>query len=123
ETVLQFIKDLKARPEIASAFTIFDASYPQYLLHVNLDKAAQKGVSVSNAMGTLQTLLGSEYATNFIRFGQMYKVMVQALPEYRAKPEDLLKLYVKNKEGEMVPLSAFIKIERTYGVDQLTRYN
>lgn len=123
EVVQRFITDLKARPEIASAFTIFDASYPQYLLHIDVDKAAQKGVSVRNAMGTLQTLLGSEYATNFIRFGQMYKVMVQALPEYRAKPDDLLQLYIKNKEGEMVPLSAFVKIERTYGVDQLTRYN
>jgi HAE1 family hydrophobic/amphiphilic exporter-1 len=74
-------------------------------------------------MGTLQTLLGSEYATNFIKYGQLYKVMVQALPEYRAKPEDILKLYVKNDAGEMVPLSAFMRIERTYGVDQLTRYN
>ncbi len=121
--VQQFVKDLKARPEIASAFTIFDASYPQYMLHIDNDKAAQKGVTVNNAMGALQTLLGSEYATNFIRFGQMYKVMVQALPEYRAKPEDILKLYVKNDKGEMVPLSAFISIEKIYGVDQVTRYN
>ncbi len=124
ETVVhQFINDLKERPEIASAFTIFDASFPQYLIHIDYDKAAQKGVTVDNAMGTLQTLLGSEYATNFIRFGQMYKVMVQALPEYRAKPEDILKLYVKNGKDEMVPLSAFTKIERVYGVDQITRYN
>jgi HAE1 family hydrophobic/amphiphilic exporter-1 len=124
ETVVNdFIIDLKKRPEIASAFTIFDASYPQYLLHVDEDKAAQKGVTIDNAMGTLQTLLGSEYATNFIKYGQLYKVMVQALPEYRAKPEDILKLYVKNDAGEMVPLSAFMRIERTYGVDQLTRYN
>lgn len=121
--VQQFILDLKARPEIASAFTIFDASYPQYLLHFDGDKAAQKGITVSNAMGALQTLLGSEYATNFIRFGQLYKVMVQALPEYRAKPEDILKLYVKNDDDEMVPLSAFMRIEKVYGVDQITRYN
>lgn len=123
EAVKQFIVDLKARPEIASAFTIFDASYPQYMLHIDVDKAAQKGVTVNNAMGTLQTLLGSEYATNFIRFGQMYKVMVQALPEYRAKPDDILKLSVKNDKDEMVPLSAFIGIEKVSGVDQITRYN
>jgi len=121
--VKQFISDLKTQPEIASAFTIFDANYPQYTLHFDMDKAAQKGVTVSNAMGSLQTMLGSEYATNFIRFGQMYKVMVQALPEYRALPEDLLKLYVKNDKEEMVPLSAFMTIEKTYGVDQVTRYN
>ena len=123
DVVRQFIADLKARPEIASAFTIFDASFPQYTLHIDIDKAAQKGVTINNAMGSLQTLLGSEYATNFIRFGQMYKVMVQALPEYRAKPDDLLKLYVKNDQDEMVSLSAFVMMEKTYGVDQVTRYN
>lgn len=124
ETVVnQFIVDLKARPEIASAFTIFDASYPQYMLHIDNDKAAQKGVTVNNAMGALQTLLGSEYATNFIRFGQMYKVMVQALPEYRANPEDILKLTVKNDKDEMVSLATFMSIEKVYGVDQITRYN
>lgn len=117
EVVRQFISDLKAQPEIASAFTIFDASFPQYTLHIDIDKAAQKGVTINNAMGSLQTLLGSEYATNFIRFGQMYKVMVQASPEYRAKPEDLLNLYAKNDKGEMVSLSAFVTMEKTYGVD------
>lgn len=122
-TVKKFIEDLKARPEIGSAFTIFDASFPQYLLHIDEDKASQKGVTVNNAMGSLQTLLGSEYATNFIRFGQMYKVMVQALPEYRSKPEDILNLYVKNNQDEMVPLSAFVRVEKVYGVDQITRYN
>jgi len=123
EVVQTFIADLKARPEIGSAFTIFDASYPQYLLKIDQDKAAQKGVTINNAMGTLQTMLGSEYATNFIRFGTMYRVMLQALPEYRQKPEDILKLYVKNSRDEMVPLSAFITLEKTYGVDQVTRYN
>lgn len=123
KVVNQFIKDLKARPEIASVFTIFDASYPQYLLHIDEDKATQKGVTINNALGSLQTLLGSEYATNFIRFGQMYKVMVQALPQYRTKPEDILNIYVKNKNEEMVALSSFVSIERVYGVEQTTRYN
>lgn len=122
-TVNQFIKDLAERPEIGSAFSIFDASYPQFLLRIDTDKAAQKGVTVNNAMSSLQTLLGSEYATNFIRFGQMYKVMIQALPEYRSTPEDVLKLYVKSDNNEMVPLSAFTTIEKVYGVDQITRYN
>jgi hydrophobic/amphiphilic exporter-1 (mainly G- bacteria), HAE1 family len=123
QVVNTFIEDLKSQPEISSAFTIFNAGYPQYTLQIDIDLATQKGVTINNAMGTLQTLLGSEYATNFIRFGQMYKVMVQALPEYRAQPDDLLKLTVKNDRDEMVPLSAFAKIEKTYGVDQVTRYN
>lgn len=123
KVVNQFIKDLKSRPEIASAFTIFDASYPQYMVNVDTDKAAQKQVTVNNAMSTLQSMLGSEYASNFIKYGQLYKVMIQALPAYRSKPEDILKLYVKNKEGEMVALSSFVTIERIYGIDQITRYN
>jgi HAE1 family hydrophobic/amphiphilic exporter-1 len=85
--------------------------------------AAKKGITVDNAMSNLQTLIGSFYATNFIRFGQMYKVMLQADPKYRAHPEDILKLRVKNKDGEMVPYSLFCKVERIYGPEQLTRYN
>ena len=124
ETVTQqFMKDLVNRPEIENAFTIYDASFPQYMLYVDPDKAAQKGVSVGKAMQTLQTLIGSEYATNFIRFGQMYKVMVQALPEYRAQLDDLLKLNVKNEAGEMVPFTAFMRVERVYGMEQVTRLN
>jgi len=118
-----FIDALKKRPEIGNAFTSFDATYPQYLIHVDQDMAAQKGVTIDNAMSNLQTLIGSFYATNFIRFGQMYKVMVQASPEYRAKPEDLLTLHAKNDKGEMVPYSTFVRLERVYGPEQLTRYN
>ncbi|RYC68126.1 efflux RND transporter permease subunit [Spirosoma sordidisoli] len=121
--VRRFVQDLEDRPEIENTFTIFDASFPQYMLYVDPDKAAQKSVSVGKAMQTLQTLIGSEYATNFIRFGQMYKVMVQALPSYRAQLDDLLKLYVKNDNGEMVPFSAFMRVERVYGLEQATRYN
>jgi HAE1 family hydrophobic/amphiphilic exporter-1 len=119
----KFVKDLMASPEIATAFSSFDASFPQYMIHVDADIAAKKGVSVDVAMSTLQTLIGSLYASNFIRFGQMYKVMVQADPSFRKAPEDLLKLYVKNNRGEMVPFSTFIRLERVYGPELLTRYN
>jgi HAE1 family hydrophobic/amphiphilic exporter-1 len=122
-TTNQFIESLKKRPEIGSAFTSFDASFPQYLIHVDQGMAAKKGVSIENAMSNLQTLMGSFYASNFIRFGQMYKVMVQADPHFRAKPEDLLKLHVKNDRNEMVSYSDFVKLERVYGPEQLTRYN
>jgi hydrophobic/amphiphilic exporter-1 (mainly G- bacteria), HAE1 family len=124
ETVTkQFVEDLISRPEIESCFTIFDASFPQYNLIVDYDKASQKGVTVNNSLSVLSALVGSEYASNFVKFGKTYKVMVQALPEYRANPEDILKFTVKNNRDEMVPLSAFIKLEKTYGVDQITRYN
>jgi hydrophobic/amphiphilic exporter-1 (mainly G- bacteria), HAE1 family len=118
-----FIEALIARPEIENAFTSFDASYPQYLIHIDQDIAGQKGITIESAMNNLQTLIGSYYTSNFIRFGQMYKVMVQAAPEYRATPEDILKLHVKNQFGEMVPYASFVRLERVYGPEQLTRYN
>lgn len=118
-----FVNTLNQRPEIANSFTSFDASFPQYLVHIDNISASQKGVVISDVLSTLQTYLGSEYATNFIRFGQLYKVMVQALPEFRAKPDDIMKLYVKNKDGEMVPVTAFLRIEKIYGPEVVTRYN
>jgi hydrophobe/amphiphile efflux-1 (HAE1) family protein len=119
----KFIEALERTPEINAAFSSFDASFPQYMIHVDQEMAAKKGVTIDRAMSALQTYMGSFYASNFIRFGQMYKVMVQAAPNYRAKPEDILQLYVKNNKGEMVPYSTFIRLERVYGPEQLTRYN
>ncbi|AYN03778.1 MULTISPECIES: efflux RND transporter permease subunit [unclassified Flavobacterium] len=123
EVTKNFIKELNASPEIQNSFSSFDATFPQYLIHIDYDMAAKKGVSVDNAMSTLQTMLGSFYATNFIRFSQMYKVMVQASPEFRKNPESILDMYLKNDAGEMVPFSTFIKLERVYGPEVLTRYN
>jgi hydrophobic/amphiphilic exporter-1 (mainly G- bacteria), HAE1 family len=119
----EFLKELNASPEIQNSFSSFDATFPQYLIHIDYDLAAKKGISVDNAMSTLQTMLGSFYATNFIRFSQMYKVMVQASPEFRQNPESILDMYLKNDAGEMVPFSTFIKLERVYGPEVLTRYN
>ncbi|MES2003806.1 MAG: efflux RND transporter permease subunit [Bacteroidota bacterium] len=124
ETVANaFVNELKKHPAIGNAFTTFDASFPQYLVSVDNIKAAQKGVVLADVMNTLQAFIGSEYATNFIRFGQLYRVMIQSSPEFRSKPEDLMRLYVKNKLGEMVPVAAFLKIEKVYGPEQVTRYN
>ena len=118
-----FIEALQKNKVIAGAFTGFDPNFPQYMIHIDQEMAAQKGVSIDNAMSTLQTLVGSYYATNFIRFGQMYKVMLQADPQYRGKPEDILRLHVKNDKGLMVPYSTFISMERIFGPEQITRYN
>ncbi|AZB25395.1 efflux RND transporter permease subunit [Chryseobacterium bernardetii] len=118
-----FVKKLNEAPELQNNFTSFDATFPQYMINVDYDMAAKKGVSVDNAMSTLQTMLGSYYATNFIRFSQMYKVMVQASPEHRDTPESILNLYLKNDKGEIVPFSTFITIEKVYGPEVLTRYN
>ncbi|MCG9910086.1 MAG: efflux RND transporter permease subunit [Flavobacteriales bacterium] len=123
EVTNTFINDLLKTEKAGSAFTSFDVSFPQYLIHIDYDMAAKKGISVDNAMSTLQTLIGSFYATNFVRFNQMYKVMIQADPESRNTPNDLLRLFVKNERGEQVPFSTFIRMERVYGPEQITRYN
>lgn len=118
-----FVKELNKRKELTSVFSFYNASYPQYMLNIDNDKAQQKGVTIDNAMNTLSTLIGSNYETSFIKYDRQYKVMVQALPEYRALPQDLLKLYVKNDRGEMVPFSDFMKMDKVFGLSEITRHN
>ncbi|RAJ10505.1 HAE1 family hydrophobic/amphiphilic exporter-1 [Chitinophaga skermanii] len=124
ETVArEFVAELSKRKELQSVFTFYSASFPQYMLHIDNDIAQQKGVTIDNAMSTMSTLVGSNYETNFIKFGRQYKVMVQASPQYRALPEDIMKLYVKNDRDEMVPFSAFMTMEKVYGLSEITRHN
>ncbi|MFA6059859.1 MAG: efflux RND transporter permease subunit [Taibaiella sp.] len=119
----EFVRALSKRPELSSVFSFYSASFPQYMLKVDNDLAQQKGVSIDNAMNTLSTLIGSNYEISFIQFGRQYKVIVQASPQYRALPEDILKLYVKNNKDEMVPYSAFMSMEKVYGLSEITRHN
>lgn len=124
ETVSRdFVSELSKRPELSSVFTFYSASFPQYMLRIDNDIAQQKGVTLENAMNTLSTMIGSNYETNFIKYDRQYNVMVQALPQYRALPEDVLKLYVKNDRDEMVPFSAFMKMDKVYGLSEITRHN
>ncbi|HND16445.1 MAG TPA: efflux RND transporter permease subunit [Saprospiraceae bacterium] len=118
-----FVAALNKRRELSSVFSFYNASYPQYMVKIDNEKALQKGVTIENATNTLSTLIGSDYETSFIKYDHQYKVMVQALPSYRALPEDLLKLYVKNDKDEMVPFAAFMTIEKVYGLSEITRHN
>jgi len=118
-----FVNELSKRKELSSVFTFYSASFPQYLLIVDNEKAAQKGVSVGDALDNLSTLVGSNYETSFIKYDRQYKVMVQALPQYRVSPEDILKLYTKNEKGEMVPYGAFMRFEKVFGLSEITRHN
>lgn len=123
KVVKDFMTKLTEDEVIESVSSTFDVNFPQYMLEIDYDLAAKKGISVENSMSTLQTLLGSQYATNFIRYGQMYKVMVQSDAFSRKRPEDILNLYVKTADGEMVPYSSFMTMKRIYGPEQITRYN
>jgi hydrophobe/amphiphile efflux-1 (HAE1) family protein len=117
------VQELLKAPEIGYANSNFDANFPQFMVHVDQDIAAKKGVSIQKAMSTLQVLMGGMYISDFVRFDNMYDVMVQAAPQYRATPEDVLKVQVKNELGEMVPISSFIKMEKVYGPEQLEKHN
>lgn len=118
-----FMEALSKRKELTGLFTFFSANYPQYELKINNKIAMQKGVTISKAMENLNILIGSTYEQGFIRFGRFFKVYTQAGPEYRRLPSDLEKLFVKNEEGEMVPYSAFMTIEKKLGPNEITRYN
>ena len=118
-----FMEALGKRKELTGLFSFFSANYPQYDLKINNKIAMQKGVSIGKAMENLNILIGSTYEQGFILYGRFFKVYTQAAPEYRALPSDLEKLFVKNEEGEMVPYSAFMTMEKTLGPNEITRYN
>lgn len=119
----EFMKELQKRRELTGLFTFFSANYPQYELEVDNQLAMQKGVSIGDAMNTLSIFVGSTYELGFVKFQRFFKVFVQAAPEYRELPTDLLKLYVKNDKGEMVPFSAFMRIKKSQGANEINRYN
>ncbi len=119
----EFITELKKRKELAGLFTFFSANYPQYELKIDNDLAMQKGVSIGNAMNTLSIMIGSTYELGFIKYQRFFKVYVQASPEYRRLPQDILDMWVKNDKGDMVPFSAFMHIEKTQGANEINRYN
>lgn len=119
----QFVEDMSKRKELTGLFTFFAANYPQYELEIDNKVAMQKGVSIGKAMENLNILIGSTYEQGFIRFGRFFKVYVQSAPEFRRLPSDVLNLFVKNDHGEMVPYSSFMKLKKTQGPNEVTRFN
>jgi HAE1 family hydrophobic/amphiphilic exporter-1 len=119
----EFMAKLKKRKELAGLFTFFSAKYPQYELKIDNELAMQKGVSIGNAMNTLSVMVGSTYELGFIKYQRFFKVFVQASPEYRKLPGDILNMWAKNDKGEMVPFSAFMKVVKSQGANEINRYN
>ncbi|SMP73081.1 hydrophobe/amphiphile efflux-1 (HAE1) family protein [Neorhodopirellula lusitana] len=119
----KFMAALSTRKELKGLFTFFAANYPQYEIVIDNDVAMQKGVSIRDAMDNLSIVVGSTWEQGFVRFGQFYKVYVQAAPEFRRYPEDLDNMFVKNERDEMVPYSAFMKIVKKQGLNEISRYN
>src|SRR5690606_33986251 len=119
----EFMMALSKRKELSGLFTFYAANYPQYEIEIDNEKAMQKGVSIGDAMENLHIFIGSTYEQGFTRFNTFFKVYTQSAPEYRRMPSDLLKLFVKNEEGEMVPYSSFINLKKTQGPNEITRFN
>lgn len=119
----EFIAALKKRKELSGLFAFYSAKYPQYELLIDNELAMQKGVSIGEAMENLNIMIGSTYEQGFIRFNNYYKVYTQAGPEFRRQPTDILNMFIKNESGEMVPYAAFMKIKKTQGPNEISRYN
>lgn len=118
-----FIDELNKRPEIGRATTSFDTKFPQYLLEVDAARCKRNGVSPADVLSTLAGYIGGNYASNMNRFSKLYRVMVQAPPEFRLDTESLNSIYVRNDTGEMSPISQYLKLTRVYGSEVLTRFN
>ncbi|WP_247237589.1 efflux RND transporter permease subunit [Telluribacter sp. SYSU D00476] len=119
----EFMDNLTKRKELTGLFTFFAANYPQYELEIDNNLAMQKGVSIGKAMDNLNIMIGSTYEQGFTKFNQFFKVYVQSDPKFRRLPSDLLNLYVKNDAGEMVPYSAFMRLKKSQGPNEITRFN
>lgn len=118
-----FIEALSKEPRLANINTFFRPTVPQFFVEVDEAKAISQGVPITEIYATLQSTMGSLYVNDFNRSGRTYRVQLQAEPQYRMKPEDLGRVYVRSKSGAMIPLSALSKISTVVGAEQLERYN
>ena len=119
----QLVAALNERPEIGRATVSFDTKYPQYLVEIDAALCKRSGVSPSDVLSTLSGYIGGNYASNMNRFSKLYRVMVQASPEYRLDTESLNNIFVRNSAGDMAPISQFLKLTRVYGSESLSRFN
>lgn len=117
------IDKLNARPEIARATTSFDTKFPQYLVEVDAALCKRNGVSPTDVLNVLAGYIGGTYSSNMNRFSKLYRVMVQAAPEYRLDTESLKNMFVRNSSGEMSPVSQYLTLTRVYGAETLSRFN
>ena len=122
DVVKSYNAALEARPEINSAKTTFNPSFPQYMLDIDAAACKKAGISPSDILSTMQGYFGGLYASNFNSFGKMYRVMVQAEPEATKNLESLSSIKVRNGD-EMAPITQFVSIKKVYGPDIISRFN
>ena len=119
----EYIGALMERPEIQFAQTSFNTNYPQYEMVIDVPRAKETGVSVSDILSAMQGYIGGVYAADFTKYGKQFRVMVQAFPDARNEPSDLSSIFVKTASGQMAPISQFVTMEKTFGPKSVERYN
>lgn len=119
----EFLGELMKRPEIQYAITNFNPTFPQYQMDINIERAKDAGVAISDIFNTMQGYYGGLYTTDFNKFGKQYRVMIQAKPEDRANLESINNIYVKNGAGQKVAISQFVDFKRIYGPEAVARFN
>ncbi|MDD3594578.1 MAG: efflux RND transporter permease subunit [Candidatus Gastranaerophilales bacterium] len=110
-------------PRLKGVFTTFQANLPQYVANVDVQKTMAQGVSISDLYNTLAAQFGSYYVNDFNKFDRVFRVYIQADDEFRAKPDDLQSLYVKNNHGKMVPINTMVELEPIVGALTINRFN
>lgn len=119
----KFVEALSRRPEIGEVYSSFATDYPQYWVDIDAAKCEQSGVSPSDVLSTLSGYYTGGYVSDFNRFSKLYHVTMQAPSEYRINPESLNMMYVRTSDGSMAPLSQFVRLTKTNGPSDLTRFN
>ena len=123
QTTQQYLGALNQRPEIAMAYSTFDVRYPQWSVEVDASRCKRAGITPDQVLSTLSGYYGGQYVSNFNRFSKVYKVMIQADPEYRLDETSLNNTFVRMANGEMAPLGQFVTLTRVYGAESLSRFN
>jgi multidrug efflux pump len=118
-----FLAAARSRPELARLTLTFAPAIPQFFAAVDQDKVFKLGVPINDIYEELQTLLGGAYVNQFNRFGRVWRVFVEAEPQYRNKASDIGQFYVRNSRGDMVPLSTVVAMRRSTGPEETTRFN
>ncbi|HXM76020.1 MAG TPA: efflux RND transporter permease subunit, partial [Thermoanaerobaculia bacterium] len=123
QNLQKFLEACRKRPELTSVNSLFSASAPQLFAEVDRDKVLKQGVAVGDVYQTLQTFLGGLYLNQFNRFGRQWRVFLQAEGEDRVRAEDIGQFYVRNNDGNMVPLSGLVTVRRIEGPEYTNRFN
>ena len=119
----EFIAELNKRPEISRAKTSFDSKFPMYLVEVDAAQCKRNGTSPGDVLNVLAGYVGGSYASNMNRFSKLYRVMLQAAPEYRLDTESLQNMFVRTSSGEMSPINQYLRLTRIYGPQSISRFN